>query len=314
MSETRIAFFGSPRLARICLEALHRQFPVRLVVTKPDRERGRGKAVSATPVKAFADERQLPLYQENELADSLLDALRDRKINLIVVVAFGRILSERIIAFPRYASLNLHASLLPKYRGPSPIEAALLAGDSATGATLQLMSPELDRGDILATRRITIDDEWTAEHLHEEFVRVAPQFLVRSVLAYREGRLSPVPQDERLASYCKIIHKGDGLIDWNKSARYIRSRIRAFSIWPVAHTRLDGRMLRLYNARLLESGPVGTGKSGQIVAADRERGVVVQTGCGLLGITDLQLENKRRMDYRDFMNGYRNLVGSPLGS
>jgi methionyl-tRNA formyltransferase len=315
MKDTRIAFFGSPRLARSCLEELHRKIPVKLVVTQPDREKGRGKSVSATPVKEFAGEHHVHIYQKRELEEDLLDVLREREIDLIVVVAFGRILSEPIISCPRYGSLNLHASLLPKFRGPSPIEAALLAGESATGVSLQIMTPEIDRGDILASRRITIDDQWTAEHLHEELIRVAPPFLSRSVGEYIEGRLKPRPQFDRCASYCRTIRKQDGCIDWNEAAHSIRNRVRAYSIWPVAFSWLDGRLLRLYNAHILaqEGERAGTGKTGEIVAADRKRGLVVKTGEGYLSITDLQLENKRRMDYRDFVNGFRNLEGTLLG-
>jgi methionyl-tRNA formyltransferase len=312
MKNPGIAFFGSPQLAQGCLDALLDHFTVRLVVTRPDRERGRGRRVSMTPVKARALELHLPLYQDGDLGEPLIEVLQSRGVELIVVVAFGRILPDSIIFLPPLRSLNLHASLLPKFRGASPIEAALLAGEGETGVTLQLMVPEMDRGDILASERIPIEEHWTAGHLHEEIAGRAPGFLVRSLEEYLSGCLTPVPQDERLASYCSVIRKEDGRLDWSEPAERIRNRIRAYSLWPVAHTRLDHKLLRIFNAGIPDLQMDRHALPGEILEADRKQGIIVNTGEGVLSLTDLQIENRRRMDFRTFMNGYRDLRGKLL--
>ena len=314
MKNTGIAFFGSPRVARACLEELHRHFPVRLVVTQPDRAKGRGKKVTVTPVKAGALELHIPVYQYEEMGDILIETLRAHGIELIVVVAFGRILPERIIKEPRHGSLNLHASLLPKYRGASPIEAALLAGETETGLTLQIMAPEMDRGGILASERMRIEDHWTAEHLYEAMVSRAPRFLARSVQEYTSGTLKPEPQNDEEATYCTVIRKEHGRIDWSESADTIRNRIRAYSLWPVAFTWLDGKLLRVFNARPASDTGRGCREPGEILRADRVQGIIVQTGGGVLSITDLQIENRRRMNFQMFINGYRGLGGKVLGA
>jgi methionyl-tRNA formyltransferase len=265
-----------------------------------------------TQVKARALELHLPLYQDGDLGEPLIEALHSRGVELIVVVAFGRILPDRILFMPPLGSLNLHASLLPKFRGASPIEAALLAGEKETGVTLQHMVSEMDRGDILASEKVTIDDHWTAEHLHEAIAKRAPGFLVRTLEEYLSGSLTPVAQDERLASYCSVIRKEDGRLGWNEPAEMIRNRIRAYSLWPVAHTRLDHKLLRIFNARIPDFQMDRNAAAGAILEADRQRGIIVNTGEGVLSITDLQIENRRRMDFRTFMNGYRELRGKLL--
>jgi methionyl-tRNA formyltransferase len=316
MNHVRVAFFGSPPLARACLEELHHRFDVRLVVTQPDREKGRGRKISMTPVKSYAVDRGIAVYQSGDLGEPLIDELSKYGTDLIVVVAFGRILPGRVIdAVPR-GSLNLHASLLPKYRGPSPIEAALLAGERETGITLQLMAPEMDRGDILSSLAISIGNDWTAEDLYAVITERAPSFLVQSVHDYLDGKLSPVPQDESRASYCSVVKKENGTINWHEEAERIRNKIRAYNLWPVAQTTFQGKQLKIFNARTA-AAPTSTaasGKPGEVVSADMKEGIIVQTGSGRLIITDLQIENRRRMNFKEFLNGHRNIRGSVLGS
>ena len=316
MKKHRIAFFGSPLLARRCLEELYHSFHVALVVTQPDREKGRGRRVMMTPVKDYALEQGVAVYQSPDLGEGLLGALREQDITLIVVVAFGRILGRQIIDFPEQGSLNLHASLLPKYRGASPIEAAILGGETETGITLQHMAVEMDRGAILDTERVLIEERWTAQQLHDRIVTIAPGFLSRSLKNYLDGSLEAVLQDEALASYCKPIRKNDGCIDWSEDAVSICRKIRAYNMWPVAHSSIGGRRLRIYNAHTLPpDGAYGMEQPvGQVIGTDDVQGIIVKTGNGHLGITDLQMENKRRMHHREFLNGYRNLPGTMLGA
>ena len=314
MKRVRIAFFGSPHLACACLERLHRSFEIPLVVTQPDREKGRGRKVSMTPVKSYAARKGLAVYQSRDLGAPLVEALKNNGVTLIIVVAFGRILQEQVISYPKRGSLNLHASLLPKYRGPSPIEAAILAGERETGVTLQHMAAEMDRGELLDSKRVPIENCWTAEDLYSTIIDISPPFLCRSVRDYLDGRLNSMPQDERHASYCSVINKENGLIDWHEDAERIRNKIRAYNLWPVAYTYLEGGQLKIFNAHRVEAPPgIETGDApGQVVSADKREGIIVQTGSGYLSITDLQIENRRRMDYREFMNGQKNLAGSIL--
>jgi methionyl-tRNA formyltransferase len=314
MNRERIAFFGSPHLARACLEELHRSFEIPLVVTQPDREKGRGRKVSMTPVKSYAARKGLAVYQSRDLGAPLVEALKNNGVTLIIVVAFGRILQEQVISYPKRGSLNLHASLLPKYRGPSPIEAAILAGERETGVTLQHMAAEMDRGELLDSKRVPIENCWTAEDLYSTIIDISPPFLCRSVRDYLDGRLNSMPQDERHASYCSVINKENGLIDWHEDAERIRNKIRAYNLWPVAYTYLEGGQLKIFNAHRVEAPPgIETGDApGQVVSADKREGIIVQTGSGYLSITDLQIENRRRMDYREFMNGQKDLAGSIL--
>jgi methionyl-tRNA formyltransferase len=316
MVKDRIAFFGSPLLAHRCLQELHRTFHIALVVTQPDREKGRGRHVSMTPVKGHALEVGIPVYQSPDLGEGLLSTLSEQGITLIVVVAFGRILARQIIDFPEHGSLNLHASMLPKYRGASPIEAAILGGEGETGITLQHMAVEMDRGAILDAERVLIEEGWTAEQLHDRIVQIAPAFLSRSVKYYLDGKLEAVRQDEASASYCKPIRKSDGSIDWQEDAVNICRKIRAYNMWPVACSSIQGKGLKIYNAQTLPSDRDDGGELpvGQVIGTDNVQGIIVKTGKGCLGITDLQMENKRRMHHREFLNGYRNLAGVVLGT
>jgi methionyl-tRNA formyltransferase len=314
MNRERIAFFGSPHLARACLEELHRSFEIPLVVTQPDREKGRGRKVSMTPVKSYAARKGLAVYQSRDLGAPLVEVIKKHGVTLIIVVAFGRILQEKVISYPKRGSLNLHASLLPKYRGPAPVEAAILAGERETGVTLQHMAAEMDRGELLDSKRVPIENCWTAEDLYSTIIDISPPFLCRSVRDYLDGRLHSMPQNERQASYCSVINKENGLIDWQEDAERIRNKIRAYNLWPVAYTYLEGGQLKIFNAHRVETPPgIETGDApGQVVSTDKREGIIVQTGSGYLSITDLQIENRRRMDYREFMNGQKDLAGSIL--
>ncbi len=308
-----IAFFGSPRLSAVCLARLHSAYGVRLAITRPDKPRGRGRKVSMTPVKELALEKNIDLYQPDRIDETLIQLFRQHAIDLIVVVAYGKILPDTVVRYPNHGSLNLHASLLPKYRGPSPIQAAILAGEGVSGITLQLMSDKMDAGDILAATRIVIEDNWSATELFAKVSQLSPHFLVQSIGEYLDGRITPVKQDEHEATYCPVIRKYDGLIDWTEHAEKLLNEVRAYNLWPVAFTFLDRKILRIYNAKILSSIDNGGGENGEIVLLDPQQGIIVQAGEGFLCITDLQIENKKRMGFKEFMNGYRGLKGKVLG-
>jgi methionyl-tRNA formyltransferase len=315
--DLRIAFFGSPDLAADCLREIDARFRVSLVVTRPDAARGRGRRVSANPVGMYAQERRFPLLQPERLDEDFLDAYRAYPVDLNVVVAYGRILPRAVIDRPPRKSVNLHASLLPRHRGPSPLEAALLAGDPETGLTVQIMAPELDAGDVLTRRRIVLDENTDYNDLFAAVRAKGPVFLAESIAEYVSGEARPVPQDEERATYCRIIRKEDGLIEWERKAARIHNKIRAFVRWPVAYTGLDGGLLRIGKSRLCPaSGDTRgcVGDPGVILDADRRGGVRVQTGAGHLCVMMLQPENRRMMSVGEFLNGYRSvLAGKKLG-
>lgn len=313
MQKVNIAFFGSPRLSAACLEELQRSLHVSMVVTQPDKRGGRGRAFIQTPVAEVALQHGIDLYKPQKIDEGLADLLRTHGINLIIVVAYGRILPEKVIGYPVLGSLNLHPSLLPRYRGPSPIEAVLLNGEGETGITVQLMEKEVDSGDILAAKRVLLSEETTQSELLQTMIELSPSFLCQIVGEYIEGKIQLQRQDERNATYCSVIRKGDGLIQWSGSARSIHNKIRAYNLWPVAHTALDGKLLRLYRSRVHGSDGSFGGCPGTVVETKSNRGILVKTGEGILCVLELQLENRRRMGFKEFMIGYRNLKGKVLG-
>lgn len=314
MKAPRIAFFGTPLLAQVCLDALHRSFGVSLVVTKPDRECGRGKKITQSLVKEYATEYGIDVYQKADLSTDIIEVLRSKGIGLNVVVAYGKIFPGAIIESPVLGSVNLHASLLPRYRGPSPLVAAILNGEKKTGITLQKMHRRMDAGDIFVQREISIDDGDTAGDLLGKVIKDSPDFIVDGVGRFISGKTKPEPQDEAAATYCSMIKKEDGLIDWSKPAERIVNEIRAYNPWPVAHTFLDGKTLRVFRAVLCAGGDEKRGVPGEIVDVRQKEGIVTMTGTGRVGILDLQLENKRRMGYREFECGCRGLVGKVLNN
>ncbi len=313
MKYPKIAFFGTPQLARACLAELVNSFQVKLVVTKRDKARGRGKRIKITPVKDLALKKNIEIYQPQKIEQGLIEALSRNRIDLNVVVAFGKILPVEVLDFPKYGSVNLHASLLPKYRGPSPIQSVILNGERRTGLTLQKMNKEMDTGDILIQREIVIERDYTSQDLMEKIVELSPSFLINGIKEYVSGKIKPEKQNDDEATYCSMIKKEDGLIDWSEKALVILNIIRAHNIWPVAFTYLDGKMLKIYNARMSPMADGIHAHYGEVVEASSINGIVIKTGEGMINILDLQLENRKRMSYQEFVNGFRNLKGKVLG-
>jgi len=308
MAQTRVCFFGTPELSARCLDALIKNFDVKLVVTGKDKPFGRGRKLQPSPVKKLALEKNIPVIHPERFDNGFQKMIDDEGIDLIVVVAYGRILPGSVIFKPRYGSINFHASLLPKYRGPSPIQSVFLDGEKKTGITIQRMAEEMDSGDILKTLEIKIPDNWNAEDLLNHITEIGPDFLVQTIEEYLDGKLHPVRQNDREATYCRIIKKEDGIINWNEDAETIVRKIKAFSIWPVARTLLDGKKLLIYRAGKIENQD-SRGVTGEVIIANQKDGIIVKCGKNLISILELQLENKKRMDYKSFINGYRNLLG-----
>jgi methionyl-tRNA formyltransferase len=312
----RIVFFGTPAFAVPTLEALLAASPhtVAGVVTQPDRPRGRGQKISDAPVKARALAAGLPVLQPDRMKDpAFLDALAAWHADLGVVAAYGRILTDAILAAPRLGMINVHASLLPRHRGAAPVHRAVIAGELATGVTIMRVVKALDAGPMLATDRRAIGPDETSEDVERDLARAGARLLIAVVDQIARGIARETPQDEALATYAHRLAKDEGAIDWSWPARRVHNLIRGLHPWPHAFSFLQGRRVILrrsaIDAVLLDpplSDPPGT-----IIEAGGDR-LIVATGDGPLRIVELQAEGKRPMNVREFLAGHRLTAGDRL--
>ena len=281
------------------------------VICQPDRPSGRGRKLTAPPVKLAAQEAGIPLLQPKAIkTDAFLNELRSWRPDLIVVTAYGRILPESIISLPVHGTINVHASLLPKYRGAAPIQWAIINGEKETGVTIMQMDAGLDTGDILLPGAIPIAEDDTAGSLAVKLSRLGGKLLVESLERIRNGSLQPRRQDDSLATMAPLLKKEDGKIDWHLPAAKISCLIRGLDPWPSAYTFLNKERFRIFRPVVIEKDheePPGT-----IVQAGRD-GIVIAAGENLLSVTEIQKEGNRRMPVRDFLAGNSLEEGSVLG-
>lgn len=302
----RIVFMGTPEFAVPSLEALLRsEEKVVGVVTQPDRPKGRGQMLTPSPVKLVAEREGIPLLQPTKMKDSaFLDALRAWQPDLIVVVAFGRILPPVILELPPLGCINVHASLLPKYRGAAPIHWAIINGERETGITTMLMDAGMDTGPILLQERVLIEPDETAGTLSTKLAEVGGRLLSDTIRRLKEGTIAPQPQDHAQATMAPLLKKEDGLIDWKRPATEIANRIRGLSPWPGAYTHAAEERWTIWRARpLLEEAKEGA-PPGTLVKVTKEA-LHVATGDGVLAITELQPANSRRMTVHEYLAGHR---------
>jgi len=303
MNSLRIVFMGTPEFALPSLEALLKgPHPVTAVVTRPDAPKGRGRCLAESPVKQAALAAGVPVLQPHALRDpEFLDALRNLAPDLLVVVAF-KILPPEVLAVPRSGAINLHASLLPKYRGAAPIQWAVTRGETRTGVTVFLLTQTVDGGAILRQEALDIGPDETSGELSARLSLLGARVLLESVDAIARRETRPVTQDESLATPAPKLRKEDGRIDFTRSAREIYNWIRGMTPVPGAYAVLNGQRLQLLRAGCCDDGVVG--RPGAIVAADK-KGLCVQTGRGRLLITEVKPENRKAMAVGDFLNGFR---------
>jgi methionyl-tRNA formyltransferase len=302
----RIVFFGTPDFAVPTLEQLHgSRHPIVGVVTQPDRARGRGHKAHAGPVKQFALDRKLQILQPERLRDEqFLRSLQALDTDLGVVAAYGRILTDSVLSAPRLGLVNVHASLLPKYRGAAPIHRAILAGESETGVSIMRVVKALDAGPVLATARRTIHRHETSSDVERDLAATGAQILVEVLDAIADGRATETPQDESLATYASKLEKIDGVIDWSRSAVEIHNQIRGLHPWPHAFSEIAGeRTILLTSDVEIDTGP-SAHEPGVIVEAHGDR-FLVQTGGGILRLLTLQPEGRRPMSAREYLAGHR---------
>ncbi len=307
----RIIFAGSPAFAVPALQALATgPTPPCAVLTQPDRPAGRGRKLRPSAVKQAAESLGLPVLQPERLDTAAEAALRERAPDLLVVVAYGLLLPPAILALPRLGCVNLHASLLPRWRGASPIQAAILAGDTETGVSLMRMEAGLDSGPVYALKRVAIAAEETAGELAQRLAVLGAELLLEKLEALLAGRLDARAQPAEGVSYAPKIRKSDARIDWTQPAERIARQVRAYNPWPVAETLLAGQRLRIWRARPGDGGAPGAAP-GQVLGSDAD-GLSVQTGAGELRLLSLQLPGRSRVDAAAFARS-RPLVGTVLG-
>jgi methionyl-tRNA formyltransferase len=307
-SSLKLGFAGTPDFAVPALQRLAGLHPICAVFTQPDRPAGRGQTLKISPVKRCALELGLPVYQPATLKTTeTLEIFRSMQMDALVVAAYGLILPAPVLALPRLGCINIHASLLPRWRGAAPIQRALLAGDSSTGVTIMRMDRGLDTGPMLASMATAIGPRDTGGSLHDRLALLGAQLIGETLDALRRGTAREEAQPTEGVTYAAKLGKAEAMIHWTQDAAHIWRQIRAFNPWPVAETLLNGRQLRIFDAELLEFPPRGApapGAPGSVLAAADE-GIDVACGQGAVRLLRLQLAGRKPMAAREFLQGQR---------
>jgi len=304
----KLGFAGTPEFAVPALERLARSQRICAVFTQPDRPAGRGQALHPSPIKRRALELGLPVHQPSSFkSPEVLAVLESLGLDALIVAAYGLILPAAVLRVPRLGCINIHASLLPRWRGAAPIQRALLAGDERTGITIMRMEVGLDTGPKLATRSMDIGARDTAKTLHDQLALIGADLMVETLAALREGRIRETAQPAEGVSYAEKIHKGEALIRWGRDSHSIWRQVRAFNPWPVAETRLQGAQLRIWEAELLEphmraADAAAQGAAGTVFAASPD-GIDIACGSGALRVTRLQLAGRKPLPAGEFLQG-----------
>lgn len=304
--DIRIVFMGTPDFAKESLKALYENFNVTLCVTQPDRPKGRGKKLSPSPVGELCETLSIPVLKPEDLRKSpeSIELIKKEKPDFIVVVAFGQILTKEVLDIPKNGAINLHASLLPEYRGAAPIQAVILDGKKVTGNTTMLMNEGLDTGDMLLKEEIEIDSTWDFGRLHGQLMEKGKHLLVKTIEEYYNGTIKREVQDDSKATYVKKFNKELAKIDFNKTSSEIVNLIRAMSPYPSAFTMYKDQKVKIGEAVLLEEGKYNNNKivPGTILDLSKE-GLKVKTNDGAIKILKIQMPGKKMVTIKDFLNG-----------
>lgn len=308
----RVVFMGTPDFAVKTLEAIIKEgHEVAGVVTQPDKPKGRGKNMQFTPVKEIAVARGIPVYQPVRVKEpEFIEELKKMNPEVIVVVAFGQILPKEILDMPKYGCVNVHASLLPKYRGAAPIQWAVIDGEKESGVTTMFMEEGLDTGDMLKKTVVPLDKDETGGSLHDKLATAGANLLIETLKELEEGTAIRTKQDDTLSNYAKMLDKHLGHIDFTKSAEEIERLIRGLNPWPSAFTGINGKTLKIWAATVINKEAEGS--CGEVVEVNQDS-ILVKTGKGLLQLNEVQLEGKKRMETDAFLRGYPVEVGTTLG-
>jgi methionyl-tRNA formyltransferase len=310
MTGMRIIFMGTPQFACPTLKTLiDRGEQVVAVVTQPDRPKGRGQQTLPPPVKVLAEQHAIPVLQPVKVRHpEAIEEIKALNPDLIVVVAFGQILPKALLEIPKHGCINVHASLLPRYRGAAPLNWCIINGETETGVTTMMMDVGLDTGDMLLKKATPIDPDEDTSSLHDRLSGIGAELLGETLDDLAAGRLVPEKQDDALTCYAPMLKKEDGLIDWGKDAAAIKNLVRGMTPWPGAYSYLDDKLLKVYR---VQSGS-GSGNPGEVLNAGRD-GIEVACGNGSIIIHELQLEGKKRLSATEFLAGCKLQPGKPLG-
>lgn len=311
----KIIFMGTPDFAVGTLEALiEAGHEISLVVSQPDKPKGRGHEFQPTPVKAAALAHGLPVFQPRKIRETeAVERLEHTEADVIVVAAFGQIIPKSILEMKRYGCVNVHASLLPKYRGAAPIQWAVMEGEKESGVTMMQMDEGLDTGDILSQVVVPLSDEETGGSLFEKLSAAGARLCAETLDKLEKGGITPEKQGESPTGYAAMLKKEMGRIDWARPAAELERQVRAFNPWPSAYTSLHGKTLKIWKSQVLpDVGDESKGVSGEILDVTKDS-LIVRTGAGALAVTELQLEGKKRMDTGAFLRGFSVERGIILG-
>lgn len=302
---------GTPGFAVPTLKALveSEDDDVVSVITKPDTPSGRGRRVSPPPIKTLAVDYNIPVLQPEKInTEKFFSELKEYEPDIICVAAYGKILPKNILDLPPHGCINVHASLLPKYRGAAPINWAIIRGEEITGITTMMMDEGMDTGDILLQREVKIEAEDDAESLSEKLSTTGAELLIDTIRLQKEGKLPRMPQDHSKATYAPMLKKEDGIVDWKKSAEEILNLIRGTLPWPGAHTTIDGKNLKLYKAEVSH----GMGQPGEVILSE-QGSLRIATGNGAVDIREIQIEGGKRLPTQAFLAGRKIPQGTVLG-
>ncbi len=311
----KIIFMGTPKFGAIILEKLaDSPYKPILVVTETDKPVGRKKALTPPSVKVVAEKYEIPVLQPEKIRNSELE-IRNLKPDLIIVAAYGKILPEEILEIPKYGCLNVHPSLLPRWRGPSPVQSAILNGDADSGVTIMKIAEKVDAGPILIQRELKLEGKETYDVLHNKLGEMGGDLLIKIIPEWITGKIDPQLQPESKATYTRILKKEDGKINWGKSAEEIERQIRAFDLWPGSFTfwEKSGILIRIkiLKARVLNRADSQAYPIGKTLVAGQNE-LCIQTGKGFLIVERLQLEGKKEIDSEEFIRGHPDFIGTIL--
>lgn len=309
----KIVFFGTSPLAQIALRALHESaHDVTAVFSQPDKPAGRGRKLTAPPAAAYAKQQGIPLHQPDSLrSDEVLTQLQELAPELIVVAAYGKMIPNNILDLPPHRCINIHPSLLPKYRGAAPINWPILNGDTETGVSIMYLVEEMDAGDVLMQERVAIEADETALELHDRLADIGAALLLQTIAQLESGTAQATAQDPSAVTFAPKFTKEQGQIDWAQPAQTIINQIRGLQPWPTAFTHINDTALKIYRAEIPENHTVPKGvEPGEII--ETTRSIDVACDDGRLSIVDLQLAGKKRMSSQDLLRGYDVKVGTVL--
>jgi len=311
----RIVFMGTPEFAVPSLKKLMENEEILGVVTQPDRPRGRGQKVRPSPVKSAVQGTDIPVYQPEKVSDpDFISEIKKLSPQVLVVVAYGQIIPSELFNYPKYEAVNLHASLLPEYRGASPIHWAVINGEQKTGLTTMFISEEMDAGDIIYQKEIPIKPTDTVGSLHDKMAEEGAELLMKTMCSLETGDNPRIEQDHSKATLAPRIKKEDALIDWNLPAEKIKNLVRGTNPWPGAYTFYRGKRLKILTVEISEKLKLNSDKPesepGTVVYTDDKEGIIVKTGCGLIALKEVKPAGKRKMKAVDFLHGYHIAEGT----